>query len=169
MPVLSPLSTLATPLVAAGRDGTVAAPAVRQTEAAVPPVTASARITLSPPSSGGATGAATGRSRHDDIDDSDLPDGLKAILRQMREIQAQLRQAMDELRELMADSRMDAEQRRLRVQAAQARITALLGAQSELNAQLLKRLRAQPLSTEQQHTLGRLLMAPVQSIPKWRR
>ena len=156
MSSLSPLSLPATPLITVGRDDAHAAPAARQSAVAVPPVAASTRITLSLSSPGGVT--VTLRERQDDIEDSDLPDGLKAILRQMREIQEQLRLAMNDLRELMADSKMDPEQRRMRVLAAQAHITALLGAQSELSAQLLKRLRVQPLSTEQQHTLGRILM-----------
>ena len=129
----------------------------RATTASSSVTTTSTRVTFSHSSDGSFSTTVT-QSRYEDIDDSDLPDGIKAVLRQMREIQEQLRQATDELQALLADARMDTEKRRIRVETVQARITALLGAQSELSAELLKRVRVQQLSTTQQQTLGRLLM-----------
>jgi len=112
-----------------------------------------------------ALGGAHGRRTHRnaDIDDTDLPNEIKDLLKRIREIREELRQKQAELREVMADTRMRPEQRKMRVAMLQSEIMALTAAlmlSSQALARLINDLKgAQQLTDEQAMLAGMLIMA----------
>lgn len=103
-----------------------------------------------------------GRSRaaakNKDIDESDLPDSVKEILKMMRALKQQIAEKKAELQALMAAPGLDAQTRRLRAEALHMQLSSLQGALSAASASLLKAMREAGLSAEQMQTAASLAM-----------
>lgn len=93
-----------------------------------------------------------------DIDNSDLPDTVKTLLKMIRELRAALEKKMQELREVQADMSLTPAQKRERMQMIQTEISglssALVGATQNLN-QLIK---GDTLTDDQKMSAGTLAM-----------
>ncbi len=92
-----------------------------------------------------------------DIEDSDLPDTIKDLLKMIRQIKAQLLERTQALQQLMADTSLSDEERQLQAQQLQGEITALNGALSAAMAQLVKTMKDAKLSDEQASQAAALL------------
>ena len=103
---------------------------------------------------GKARSAASQKNR--DIDESSLPDAIKQILKMIRALKAQIAQKKAELTALMADQSLDADTRRLRIEALQGELASLQGALSSASAMLLKTVREQGLSAQQMQEVATL-------------
>lgn len=88
-------------------------------------------------------------SPNQDIDDSDLPDTIKDLLKMIREIKAQLLERTQALQQLMTDSKLSDEERNLQAQQLQTEINGLNTALNTALAQLLKTLKMAGLSQAQ--------------------
>ena len=86
---------------------------------------------------------------NDDIDESDLPDTIKDLLKRIRELKAQLAERQAELRAVMTDGSLDDEARQIKADALRTEIASLSGAPTGANAPLIKAMREQGLSNEQ--------------------
>jgi hypothetical protein len=91
-----------------------------------------------------------------DIDESSLPDTIKQVLRMIRALKAQIVQKKVELTALMADQGLDADTRRMRIEALQGELASLPGALSSASAMLLKTVREQGLSAQQMQEVATL-------------
>lgn len=82
--------------------------------------------------------AVGGARGSDDIEDSNLPDQIKSVLRHIRELRRMLEQLVLQLRQVQADARMEILVRRAREQQLQARIStynaAMIAAMHKLNS-----------------------------------
>ncbi|HUH86671.1 MAG TPA: hypothetical protein VL003_01290 [Pusillimonas sp.] len=93
-----------------------------------------------------------------DIDESDLPDSVKALLKRIRELREELRERQAELRDAMADTKMRPDQRKTKVALLQAQIMALSAALVGASTALGKLTRELKLSQEQSMDAGRLML-----------
>lgn len=93
-----------------------------------------------------------------DIDEADLPEMIKDILKMIRELKAQIAVKKAELEAVMADQNLDADERRMQAEAIQTELASLNGALSVANANLIKVMREQGLSPEQMQTAASLTM-----------
>lgn len=93
-----------------------------------------------------------------DIDNSDLPDAIKTLLKMIRELRAALEKKMQELREVQADMSLTPEQKKERMQMIQTEISgissALVGATQNLN----KLINGDTLTDDQKMQAGALAM-----------
>lgn len=103
-----------------------------------------------------------GRSRaaakNDDIDESNLPESIKEILKMIRALKQQIAEKKAELEALMAEPGLDPQTRRLRVEALQMELSSLQGALTAASANLIKVMREAGLSGEQMQTAAKLAM-----------
>ncbi|WP_426126376.1 hypothetical protein [Pseudomonas sp. DWP1b1] len=76
-----------------------------------------------------------------DIDDSNLKDNIKQILKMIRELKKQIADKMAEISAAMADSSMTPEQRQIKVGNLQATVSALQGGLATAQTQLAKALK----------------------------
>jgi len=106
-----------------------------------------------------ASARAVSSSKNRDIDDSDLPEAIKDLLRQIRELQGLIAQKQAALQALSNDQGLDPLRRRLLLEGAQAELTALQGALSGLSAMLVNAMRMQGLSGAQLQAVASLLVA----------
>jgi hypothetical protein len=91
-----------------------------------------------------------------DIDESSLADTIKQVLRMIRALKAQIVQKKVELTALMADQGLDADTRRMRIEALQGELASLPGALSSASAMQLKTVREQGLSAQQMQEVATL-------------
>jgi len=96
-------------------------------------------------------------NKNADIDESNLPDEVKRLLKMIRELKAQLAEKMAELQALMAQGDRQDEAQQARVRGLQTEIGSINGALSTANAQLVKVMRDQKLSSEQSATVASLM------------
>lgn len=94
-----------------------------------------------------------------DIDESELPNSIKQLLKMIRELKAQIAAKEAELKALMADQNLDPEARQVKAEALQSELAMLNGAWASANANLIKQLQEQGLSDEQMLTATTLAMA----------
>lgn len=106
----------------------------------------------------GRTLSGKAEEKNKDIDEADLPESIKRLLKMIRELKAEIAQKMAELQEIMADDSLDAEAKRLRVEALQSELGSLNSALTSANANLVKLMREQGLSPEQMQTAASLAM-----------
>ena len=92
---------------------------------------------------------ASGSKRNQDIDNSDLPKQIQALLKMIRELKQQLAGKMAELQAALTDPGLGEEQRQLRAQGLQSAVSSLNGALSAANASLVKAMEDSGLSAEQ--------------------
>ncbi|MBB2496172.1 hypothetical protein [Aquipseudomonas ullengensis] len=98
-------------------------------------------------------------AKNDDIDESNLPDTVKEILKMMRALKQQIAEKKQELEAVMADQSLSPEARQVRVEALRGELNALQGALSSASANLIKVMREAGLSAEQKQTAAKLAMA----------
>ncbi|MCB5186550.1 hypothetical protein LG200_00855 [Methylobacillus caricis] len=96
------------------------------------------------------------KSNHD-IDDSDLPDLIKTILKQIRKLQEQLREQQQRLQAIMANQSLTADERKTQLLQVQAAISTLHTGLSAAMKTLHKTMSDQKLSKEQLATVASLL------------
>ncbi|MGB6240916.1 MAG: hypothetical protein WBF69_00365 [Castellaniella sp.] len=98
------------------------------------------------------------KSRYQDIEDSDLPDGVKNLLRAIRDLRETLNRLMRELQQIQADKQMPAEAKRTRLLQLQAQISSVNGALIQTTQKLASMLRNMKLDQAQQMTAGQLAL-----------
>ncbi|MDH4562544.1 hypothetical protein E8F06_16235 [Pseudomonas sp. BN411] len=97
--------------------------------------------------------------KNDDIEKSSLPDGIKELLKMIRELKAQIAERRAELEAIASDQNLDDETRTQRMEALRSQLTSLQSALSSANLNLAKLVRESDLSDEQAVELGQLLAA----------
>ena len=97
--------------------------------------------------------------KNDDIEKSSLPDGIKELLKMIRELKAQIAERRAELEAIASDQSLDDETRTQRMEALRSQLTSLQSALSSANLNLAKLVRESDLSDEQAVELGQLLAA----------
>ncbi|WP_323000186.1 hypothetical protein [Castellaniella sp.] len=102
------------------------------------------------------TAQARGTDR--DIEDSDLPDAVKSLLRMIRDLRRMLDRLMQELQQVQADEVMSADTKRSRLLQLQAQISAANGALIGATQKLASMLRDMKLDQAQQMTAGQLAL-----------
>ncbi|PAU87798.1 hypothetical protein CK507_09625 [Pseudomonas sp. WN033] len=96
--------------------------------------------------------------KHKDIDDSDLPDSIKTLLKMIRELKLQIAIKLAELQELTADQSLDPEQKNARLQALRAELGGLNSALTSASNNLARLMRDQGLSSEQMQAAATLAL-----------
>lgn len=79
-----------------------------------------------------------------DIDDSNLKDNIKQLLKMIRELKKQLAEKMAELSATMADTSLSPEARQAKVANLQAAVSALQGGLATAQTQLAKAMKDEP-------------------------
>lgn len=111
------------------------------------------RVTLSE------LGKTRAAAKNDDIDEADLPDNIKEILRMIRALRQQIAEKKAELQAVAAQSATDPQLKQARVEALQSELASLQGALSSAQANLLAALKDQRLSDDQRMQASSLAMA----------
>lgn len=96
--------------------------------------------------------------RHAAINNSDLPDAVKALLKMIAELRAALAKKLQELREVQADTRLTPAQKKERMQQIQTVISGLSGALVGATQDLVQALRSDTLTDDQKMQAGMLAM-----------
>lgn len=91
-----------------------------------------------------------------DIDESDLPDMIKQLLKKLREIKQKLMAKITELQKVMNDTQLRADLRKQRVQMLQTEIMSLEGAYMKVAGDLADAVKT--LSSDQQMQASALMM-----------
>lgn len=92
------------------------------------------------------------------INNSDLPDAVKALLKMIAELRAALAKKLQELREVQADKNLTPAQRKERTQQIQTVISGLSGALVGATQNLVQALRGDTLTDDQKLQAGMLAM-----------
>lgn len=93
-----------------------------------------------------------------DIDDSDLPQAIKDLLKMIRELRAQIAEKQTQIDAIMSDRSLDEETTRLKLEALQSELASLNSALTAANANLIKLMRENDLSDAQMQTAATLAM-----------
>lgn len=153
-----------------GKTGGIQAPDALSGSRAVTPIqdstqdnASSVRVTLSNDGlqalrNGGAGGTANASDANSDIDDSDLPDTVKELLKRIRELRAQLQEKSLEMQRIMADRNLSEEQRKQAAQRLQTEISSLNAALTQTNQQLLQAMNDSKLDSTQRMKAASLIM-----------
>ncbi len=78
------------------------------------------------------------QERDKDIDDSSLPDGIKDILKRIRDLKEQIQQKLMELQRIQASDKGSEAEKKQELERVQAELTSLNGALSSAHAMLNK-------------------------------
>lgn len=100
-----------------------------------------------------------GPQKNDDIEKSSLPDGIKELLKMIRELKAQIAERRAELEAIASDRSLDDDTRAQRMEGLRNQLATLQSALSSANLNLAKLVRESDLSDEQAVELGQLLAA----------
>ena len=111
------------------------------------------RVTLSE------LGKTRAAAKNDDIDEADLPDNIKEILRMIRALRQQIAEKKAELQAVAAQSAMDPQLKQARVEALQTELASLQGTLSSAQANLLAAIKDQRLSDDQRMQASSLALA----------
>ncbi len=95
-------------------------------------------------------------SRNSDIDNSNLPDTAKQLLKRIRQLRDELARKQQELQEVAASQNLSAEQKQMRMAALNQAISSLSGAMASTSAALVKAM--EKASPEQQMSAASLAM-----------
>ena len=98
-------------------------------------------------------------AKNSDIDEADLPDNIKEILKMIRELRQQIAEKQAELQALMAEAGMDPQVRQMRVEALRGELASLQGALSTAQASLVDALKDKRLSDDQRMQAASLATA----------
>lgn len=113
------------------------------------------KVALSPE---GKALAAKHGSKNADIDSSNLPDGVKKILKVIREIQEKIQKKMEELDKVMRDQSLSDKERESKAQSIQGELAALTSQLSSSTNDLRRVENELKLSTEQKKVSNYLSM-----------
>ena len=111
------------------------------------------RVTLSE------LGKVRATAQNDDIDEADLPDNIKEILKLIRALRQQIAEKQAELQALMAEAGMDPQLKQMRVETLRGELASLQGALSTAQASLVDALKDKRLSDDQRMKAASLAMA----------
>ena len=111
------------------------------------------RVTLSE------LGRVRATAKNDDIDEADLPDNIKEILKLIRVLRQQIAEKQAELQALMTASGVDPQLQQMRVEALRSELSSLQGALSAAQASLVDALKDKRLSDDQRMQAASLAMA----------
>lgn len=110
------------------------------------------------PQAPGAAKSSQSESRYEDIDDSELPDQIKAILRHIRDLKLRLQEIQNELARVMSDRKLSEEQRELKAASLRAEMSAISGGLVLANRKLLDAMREMDLGSEEMQKAATLAM-----------
>ena len=97
--------------------------------------------------------------RNEDIDKSELPQAIKDLLKMIRELRAQIAEKQAQIDAIMSDQSLDAEAKRQQVEGLQTELASLNSALTTANANLVKLMRENGLSSEQMQAASTLAMS----------
>ena len=94
-----------------------------------------------------------------DIDDSDLPQLIKQLLKQIRELKQQIAELQQQMAELARQQGLTDEERATRLDAMRTELTSLSSALTSAYSALAKAMKQQDLSDEQRTSVLQLMNA----------
>ncbi|XLX42306.1 hypothetical protein ACK25U_10000 [Ectopseudomonas mendocina] len=97
--------------------------------------------------------------KNEDIDKSELPQAIKDLLKMIRELRAQIAEKQAQIDAIMSDQSLDAEAKRQQVEGLQTELASLNSALTAANANLVKLMRENGLSSEQMQAATTLAMS----------
>lgn len=97
--------------------------------------------------------------KNEDIDKSELPQAIKDLLKMIRELRAQIVEKQAQIDAIMSDQSLDAEAKRQQVEGLQTELASLNSALTAANANLVKLMRENGLSSEQMQAATTLAMS----------
>ncbi|PKM28709.1 hypothetical protein EGJ86_13115 [Pseudomonas sp. o96-267] len=97
--------------------------------------------------------------KNEDIDNSDLPKAIKDLLKMIRELRAQIAEKQAQIDAIMSDQSLDAEAKRQQIEGLQTELASLNSALTTANANLIKLMRENGLSSEQMQAATTLAMS----------
>lgn len=97
--------------------------------------------------------------RNEDIDKSELPQAIKDLLKMIRELRVQIAEKQAQIDAIMSDQSLDAEAKRQQVEGLQTELASLNSALTTANANLVKLMRENGLSSEQMQAASTLAMS----------
>ena len=97
--------------------------------------------------------------RNEDIDKRELPQAIKDLLKMIRELRAQIAEKQAQIDAIMSDQSLDAEAKRQQVEGLQTELASLNSALTTANANLVKLMRENGLSSEQMQAASTLAMS----------
>ena len=115
------------------------------------------RISMSASTLGARRTAKEAAPKDSDIDNSNLPDNVKNLLKRMRELREKLEEKVQQLQELSHSTEGTPEQRRMRIEALNSEVSALTAAMSKLSADLAQATRK--FTSDQKLLVGSLVMS----------
>ena len=153
----SPLIPLPPDPAAASADDMSAAPDA----ANMPGITAtrpSTEVRISMPGSALAStrSAKEAAAKNSDIDNSNLPDNVKKLIKRLRELREKLEQKVQELQELSNSTTGNPEQRRMRIDALRTEVGSLTAVMSSVSADLAEATRK--FTSDEKKLVGMLVM-----------
>ncbi|MGG4603326.1 hypothetical protein ACLPHM_00895 [Paenalcaligenes sp. Me131] len=126
---------------------------------AVQPIGESVRISISAEAlNAAAKHQKSEKNKNADIDESDLPDTVKGLLKRIRELREQLEQKQLELQQVTADQKLSDSEKAQKVSRLQGEVAALSGAVVTAMQDLDELMNSQNISADQKKTAGFLLM-----------
>lgn len=96
-------------------------------------------------------------SRNRDIDDSDLPEIIKRLLKHIRELKQQISEVQQQINDLARQQNLSDDERSAMMDGLRSQLASLSGALSTAYASLAKAMKQQALSDEQRTTMLQLL------------
>jgi Sec-independent protein translocase protein TatA len=97
--------------------------------------------------------------KNEDIDKSELPQAIKDLLKMIRELRAQIAEKQAQIDAIMSDQSLDAEAKRQQIEGLQTELASLNSALTTANANLIKLMRENGLSSEQMQAATALAMS----------
>lgn len=97
--------------------------------------------------------------KNEDIDKSELPQAIKDLLKMIRELRAQIAEKQAQIDVIMSDQSLDAEAKRQQIEGLQTELASLNSALTTANANLIKLMRENGLSSEQMQAATALAMS----------
>ena len=97
--------------------------------------------------------------RNEDIDKSELPQAIKDLLKMIRELRVQIAEKQAQIDAIMSDQSLDAEAKRQQIEGLQTELASLNSALTTANANLIKLMRENGLSSEQMQAATTLAMS----------
>ncbi|CAG9167801.1 hypothetical protein LMG23992_00917 [Cupriavidus laharis] len=95
-------------------------------------------------------------TKDSDIDNSNLPDNVKKLIKRLRELREKLEQKVQELQELSNSTAGSPEQRRMRIEALRSEVGALTAAMNSVSADLAQATRK--FTSDEKKLVGSLIM-----------
>lgn len=95
--------------------------------------------------------------KNQDIDNSNVPDNIKDLLKRIRELKEQIAEQQQKLNAVMANQRLSPEEKQKQLLQMQSTINSLNGALTSALGQMNKLVRDQDLTKEQQIAVASLL------------